>query len=223
MKAYLDFKSDLEGQILQLRRQSKDVLMIVASKYFTASQIRELYGAGQRDFGENRLQDALLKMEELEDLEIRWHFFGHVQTNKARKVVEKFSVVHSLDSLKLASLLDQHARAYGKKLDVFLQVNLAEEEQKSGYEKAELEHDFSELTSFSYLKVCGLMLITPYFDDPALSQPFFHELSEFQKKLNLNYKASLSCLSMGMSGDWLYALKEGATHLRIGRVLLNKE
>lgn len=223
MKAYLDFKSDLEAKILQLGRQSKDVRMIVASKYFTAPQIRELYQEGQRDFGENRLQDALLKMEELKDLEIRWHFFGHIQTNKARKVVEKFSVLHSLDSLKLAAMINQYAQESGKKTEVFLQVNLGEEEQKSGYEKAELEHDFSELTSFSHLKVCGLMLITPYFDNPASSQPFFHELAEFQKKLNQDHNTSLSCLSMGMSGDWFYALKEGATHLRIGRVLLNKE
>ena len=219
MEAYGQFKAKLEEKILQSGRQPEDVLMIVASKYFTALQIRELYEQGQRDFGENRLQDALLKMESLKDLKIRWHFFGHVQTNKARKVAEKFSVLHSLDSLKLAGMLDKYAEEFGKKLEVFIQVNLGEEEQKSGYEKVQLEKDFAELTSFLNLKVCGLMLITPYFDNPALSRPFFHELAEFQKKLNQDHNTSLSNLSMGMSGDWPYALMEGSTHLRIGRVL----
>lgn len=222
MKAYLDFKAELEEKIIQSGRSPEDIRMIVASKYFTASQIRELYEDGQRDFGENRLQDALFKMEELKDLEIRWHFFGHVQTNKAKKVVEHFSVIHSLDSLKLAAMLDRYAQETGKVLEAFLQVNLAEEEQKSGYEKAVLEKDFAELVSFSHLKIQGLMLITPYFDDPGLAEPFFHELAEFQREINQIYKTSLSSLSMGMSGDWPYAIKQGATHLRIGRGLLKK-
>ena len=216
MEAYGQFKAKLREKILQSGRSSEDVLMIVASKYFTAPQIRELYEQGQRDFGENRLQDALLKMEALKDLQIRWHFFGHVQTNKARKVAEKFSVLHSLDSLKLAAMLDKYAEEIGKKLEVFIQVNLGEEDQKSGYEKAQLEKEFAELTSFSNLKVCGLMLITPYFDNPALSQPFFHELAELQKKLNQDHNRSLPNLSMGMSGDFEMAIEEGSTLVRVG-------
>ena len=218
---YLTFVEnlDVEARLLQIPRQK--IQLIVSSKYFNSGQIRALHSQGQREFGENRLQDALIKIKELSDLDLHWHFFGHIQTNKVKKIVEHFDVVHSLDSLRLARLLNQSAEELQKSLSVFLQVNLGMEEQKSGYSREILEKEFPELLQLSHLKVLGLMLITPYFDNPAEAEPFFADLAELQKDLIKRFSHPLSALSMGMSGDWKYALRHGATHLRVGRTLLD--
>lgn len=220
MSHYLNFREELTRKIKETGRDVKEISLIAASKYFDADQIRKIYEMGQRDFGENRLQDALPKMEALKDLPITWHFFGHIQTNKAKKIVENFLVVHSLDSLKLGQMLDRYSLEMGKKLKVFLQVNLAHEEAKSGYEKEDLLRDFGELKTLKHLEILGLMIITPLYEDPSATRPLFRELKLLQEELNAKHLTAMKSLSMGMSTDWPFALKEGATHLRVGRALI---
>ncbi|EKD28170.1 MAG: hypothetical protein ACD_79C00405G0001, partial [uncultured bacterium] len=198
---YQEFKNNLNNEIKSCNRDIADVKLIAASKYFNAAQIIDLIEQGQKDFGENRLQDALPKIEALKKHEINWHFFGHVQTNKAKKIAENFSVIHSLDSLKLAVALDKYCHELDKKIDVFLQVNLAKEEQKNGYEKLDLIKEIADMHALPNISILGLMLITPLDITQNEKQILFKNLKELMLELNTQNNMCMNKLSMGMSED----------------------
>ncbi len=198
--------------------------IIGVTKYFGLNAIVNGYKAGLRNFGESRALDAIQKIEQL-PVEVRknseFHFIGHLQTNKAEKVVEYFDYIHSVDSLKLARVISNAACRLNKREKVLLQVNNAGEEQKFGYSKEQLCRDFSELLNLEGVEVVGLMNMAPLGGSESELRMLFSDLREFRDELQLRYGVQLPELSMGMSNDYQIAVEEGATMIRVGRKLFN--
>lgn len=181
--------------------------VICASKYFDASQIRKLYQKGVRDFGENRVQDMLKKMDELSDLHVTWHFIGHLQTNKVKDMINKIDVLHTLDRMSLADVIQKYRK---KPLPCFVQVNTTDEDQKSGLKVDNLDQFLIEIKKYDKIEIIGLMTMGKDQDDLKTDQAF-QLLDELASKYHLPYR------SMGMTEDYELAIKHHATHLRIGR------
>lgn len=174
-------------------RDPGSVRLVAVSKLHPAQDILTLFEAGQRSFGENYVQEVLAKMEVLPK-EIDWHFIGHLQSNKVKSVVGRIGLIHGLDSLKLAHSLHERAAAMALVQDVLVQVNLAEERQKSGILEADLPHLAEFLSGARNLRWRGLMLIPPFFDDPAKARPYFIRLRTLNEKLRKEYGLPLpSC------------------------------
>ena len=202
----------------QSAKVPKSVTLIAVSKGHPVEAIEELYHFGQRDFGENYVQELELKARTLLDkkyLDIRWHFMGHLQTNKVKLLIPFVSFIHTLDSIKLAREIAKQCSIQKrlKRLPVFVEVNLAAEETKSGISSGELSPFFRELESFPDLQIKGLMCIPPISAQPRL---YFQQLEQLEKQLQ---PASGGCLSMGMSNDFEIAINEGATHVRVGTAI----
>jgi len=203
----------------------KNVRLIAVSKGFSQEAIREAYGSGIRDFGENRLTEALTKQEELKDLpEICWHFIGHVQTNKARKIVQHFDWIHSVDSLNLAWVLNRLAAELSLSPQIFLQVKMLPDPNKYGWEPRKLQEELAELSKCQKLKIKGLMTILPQGLSESQTLDAFEATRELQEKIKgENWpNISLEELSMGMSGDYLLAVKAGATMIRLGQIIFGE-
>jgi pyridoxal phosphate enzyme (YggS family) len=196
-------------------REPGCVRLLAVSKLHPAGDIQTLFEAGQTMFGENYVQEALAKMSILPP-EISWHFIGHLQTNKVKSVVGRFSLIHGVDSLKLARSLHRQAEALGVTQDVLVQVNLAGEEQKGGIAEKDLPGLAEFLAGCAALRWQGLMLMPPFFDDPERARPYFARLRNLAETLRSSYGLSLPELSMGMTGDFGAAIKEGSTLVRIG-------
>ncbi len=189
--------------------------LLAVSKTQPADAIREAFACGQRDFGENYLQEALSKQEALSDLPLTWHFIGPIQSNKTRAIAEHFAWVHSVDRLKIAQRLAEQRPADLPPLNVCLQVNISDEPSKSGCTPAELPALAEAVAALPRLKLRGLMAIPEPTDDPAEQRAVFARLRQLRDSLPL----PLDCLSMGMSGDLEAAVAEGATWVRIGTAL----
>lgn len=196
-------------------RSPDSARLLAVSKLHSAHDIQTLFGAGQPMFGENYVQEALAKMAIL-PREISWHLIGHLQTNKVKSVVGRFDLVHGVDSLKLARSLHGQAEAMDVVQDVLVQVNLAEEKQKSGIMLSELPPLAEFLARGKSLRWQGLMLMPPFFDDPDRARPYFARLRELAEALRADFGLALPELSMGMTGDFEAAIEEGATLVRIG-------
>ena len=194
-------------------REVSSVNLIAVTKVFPASVIREAYDAGLREFGENYVQEFETKAPEVHDLpEARFHLIGHLQSNKARKAADLFSVIQTVDSPKLARRLDEAGRA----LDVMLEVKLSGEDAKAGADPAELPALIDAVRSLKNLRLLGLMTMPPWSDDAEPSRPYFRRLRELAAQF------ALPNLSMGMSHDFEVAIEEGATHIRVGTALFGK-
>ena len=195
-----------------------DVTVVAASKYVDTTDMKHLIDAGIFDFGENRVDSFLNKYDNLKNLPIKWHFIGHLQRNKAKDIINKIDFLDSLDSLKLAELI-QTARLTPLKCLVEVSINL--EENKNGVPYFELESFLKELKQYSNIQIVGLMMMTIRNSDEQSMRNQFKELrllrDEMEKKLDIR----LPYLSMGMSEDYLEAIKEGATHIRLGRILFD--
>lgn len=201
------------------------VRLIAVTKTFPAETLRAAYAAGIRDFAENKVQEALAKQAELGDLtDVTWHFIGHVQSNKSRKIVENFEVIHSVDSLKLATRLDRQSAELGKRPTCYLQVKLASDPTKDGFEVAELMSVLEALDQLSHINIAGLMVIPPNGLAPAQIQSIFTQgkalATDLQQQnwTHLDFKS----LSMGMSGDFELAIASGSTAVRIGSRLFGQ-
>ncbi len=199
---------------------STNAKLIAVSKYVSIDKIKEAYEAGIRDFAESKANDALEKIEILPK-DIRWHFIGHLQTNKVKKVTGNFELIHSVDSYRLASSISAFAKNHDLVQNVLLQVNLAQEEQKSGFSKQELEEDFAQIITLDNIHVEGLMMMAPYTDDKAYLGRLFEDMSNLKKELSSKHSYELKELSMGMSNDYPLAVKAGATMIRIGSKIFN--
>jgi len=198
------------------------VKIVAVTKYFGLKAIEAGYEAGLRDFGESRAVDAVNKIEQLpEDIRKNstFHFIGHLQSNKAEKVVKYFDVIHSVDSLKIASIISKSACALNKREKVLLQVNNAGEVQKSGYSKEQLKSEFGEIIKLEGIEVIGLMNMAPFGAEETELHRLFGDIRKFRDELEDGFNVRLPELSMGMSDDYRVALKEGATIVRIGRKL----
>lgn len=196
-------------------------VIIAVTKYFGAEKLVEAYEAGLRNFAENRVADALEKFGNLPE-EIKqnstFHLIGHLQTNKVKKAVGHFDLIQSVDSLKLAELVSNEAQKQGIVQKVLLQVNNANEENKSGFEKGVLKEVFGEIISLEGIKVEGLMNIAPITEENTLDF-LFEDMKNFKEELEKDFSYPMKELSMGMSGDYKTALRHGATMIRLGRKL----
>ena len=199
-----------------------NVNIIAVTKYFGLSAMQAAYEAGIRDFGESRALEAISKIEKLPE-EIRqnstFHFIGHLQTNKAEKVVNHFDVIHSVDSLKIAAAISKAACLINKRERIFLQINNSGEIQKSGYTKEQLKKDLGEILNLEGVEVIGLMSMAPLDASEKELETLFKDVREFRDELEAEFSIRLPELSMGMSNDYEIAVKEGATVIRVGRKL----
>lgn len=199
-------------------RPREDVGLIAVSKTFPVEAIREASEHGQRLFGESRLQEAEPKIASL-PASLRWHFIGGVQRNKVRKILPLFETIHAIDSLKLAAYTDQVAAELGLFPKVFLQLNVAGEASKGGFEPDELRRQLESLMRLERLEIQGLMTIPPAGPDAESARPWFIALRELRDELVVDHGIGLPHLSMGMSGDYEVAIEEGATLVRVGSAI----
>ncbi|QUS62106.1 YggS family pyridoxal phosphate-dependent enzyme [Synechocystis sp. PCC 7339] len=196
------------------------VRLVAVTKTKAINDIEAAYETGIRDFAESRIQEALPKIEALASYkDINWHFIGRLQRNKARKVVENFAYIHSIDNLAIAARLDRIAEELGKHPQGLLQVKLRPDENKSGWTKEALSIDLTQLELLQNLKICGLMTILPLGLSPGDRQQTFGELKNLAAEINQTSHLSLTELSMGMSEDYPQAIAAGATMIRLGTIL----
>jgi pyridoxal phosphate enzyme (YggS family) len=203
-------------------RASESVVLVAVSKTFPAAAVRAAFEAGVRDFGENRVQEAEPKIAALADLApsgLRWHLVGHLQSNKARRAAPLFERIHSLDSLDLGRRLARIGAESGRPVRALLQVDLAGEQTKFGLAEAELVPALEALRGEAGLRVEGLMLLPPLFDDPERTRPFFHRLRGLRERAAAGGLLAGGELSMGMSHDFEVAIEEGATIVRVGSAI----
>ena len=198
-------------------RDPKEVTLIAVSKTKPVSMLKESYDAGARCFGENKVQEIMDKHPQLPE-DIQWHMIGHLQRNKVKYIVDKVSMIHSVDSLRLAQTIEQEAAKHNVCVPVLLEVNVAQEESKFGLKMDEVLPLIETIADFPHIKVQGLMTIAPYVENAEDNRDFFRQL----KKLSVDIEAkninnvSMSVLSMGMTGDYQVAVQEGATMVRVG-------
>jgi pyridoxal phosphate enzyme (YggS family) len=205
-------------------RDPSSIRLVAISKTFSADHIRAAADCGQLDFGENKVQEALEKMDRTADLPIRWHLVGHLQSNKARKAGARFDVVHSVDDARLAGRLDDGARDAGRQLDLLAQVDLAGEPTKHGAPADRLPALFGAAAGLGSARLVGLMLLPPAVDDPEEARPFFRAVQALRHDLVRSGvdPSMLRELSMGMSHDFEVAVEEGATMIRVGTAIFGR-
>lgn len=196
--------------------------IIAVTKYFDENAMVEAYNAGMRDFAESRAIEAVEKINNL-PTEIRnnsnFHFIGHLQTNKVKKVVQNFDYIHSVDSLKLAKAISDEAQAIGKVQKILLQVNNANEEQKFGFSKEEIFEEFPKIKVLPSIEIAGIMNMAPLGASEEELNKLFGDVYNIKKELEKEFNCELKELSMGMSQDYKVAVRHGSTMLRIGRKL----
>jgi len=202
-------------------RRPEDITLVAVSKTFPAERIREVVRAGVSDIGENYVQEVLPKREALAGEPVRWHFIGHLQSNKAKSIASWVTMVHALDSRALAQELDTRAARANRTIDALVEVNTTGEESKFGITPDQILPFVRSLEGFSHIRICGLMTIGPFLPDPEGSRPMFRRLRELRETLARHSQQNLDPvhLSMGMTGDFEVAVEEGATLLRIGTAL----
>jgi len=197
-------------------RDPAGVRIVAVTKGVGVTAIAEAVATGQRDFGESRVQEALTKVPSFPG--VTWHLVGHLQTNKARRAVQCFALLHSLDRMTLARELDRHACRAGHRVETLVQVNVTGESGKWGVAPADLPQFLTDLSSLEYLRVSGLMTIGPLVGDPRLAFARLRELRE-QARVKGFSSTDLEWLSMGMSDDYPVAVEEGANLVRLGRAV----
>jgi hypothetical protein len=205
-------------------RDAGAVRLVTVSKTIAAEIVKEAIDAGVTILGENYVQEARDKFKALVQYPVSWHFIGHLQSNKAKYAVRLFDLIHSVDSLKLARELDKQAAKVDKIQQILLQVNISAEDTKSGISTDEAPRLIAEISQLKNLSVKGLMTMPPYFYQPEKVQPFFAALRELQDQIKEQSlpNVSLDELSMGMTGDFEVAIKEGATLVRIGTAIFGE-
>jgi uncharacterized pyridoxal phosphate-containing UPF0001 family protein len=245
-------REGIERAASRAGRSAEDITLVAVSKFHSAPQIRELYEAGARHFGENRVQEWELKRASLEDLNATWHMIGHLQSNKAARAVRLFHGIDSVDSLALAERLDRAKKDFntevaegtekrtergmaraekgidgetlpGERLPILIEVKLDPGPTKSGVSREEVPGLVESVLRLPHLALRGLMGVPPYFEDPEEARPFFRRLRELQEALRTQMgRELLPVLSMGMSHDFGVAIEEGATEIRIGTALFGE-
>lgn len=214
--------AEIRAQIAQAaekaHRNADEIKLVAVSKTHAAETVKEAIAEGLRVFGENKVQEAEGKINEVGRKNAEWHLIGHLQSNKARKAARLFDVIHSLDSLELAERLERICEEEGRaELPVFVQIDLAKETTKNGIEEKDLPALVEFLRGCRHLKFDGLMILPPYFEDPEKARPFFRRLREIRDEV-----CPGGALSMGMSHDFAVAIEEGATVIRIGTAIFGE-
>ena len=210
-------RENIRSACEQSGRDEDSVSLIAVSKTRPVEMIREIYDLGVRDFGENRVQELTAKYDKLPS-DIRWHLIGHLQTNKVKYIIDKVYMIHSVDSLRLAEEISKEAEKRGVTVRILIEVNVAKEESKFGVTVSGAEELIRNISVLPGLKIMGLMTVAPYVEDPDDNSTIFYNLKQLsidieRKKID---NVLMDVLSMGMSNDYITAIKEGATHVRIG-------
>jgi pyridoxal phosphate enzyme (YggS family) len=205
--------------IATFHQRYPEATLIMATKYLTSEHLPDVVTAGIKHIGENRVESLLEKKAAHPNLLLQWHFIGTLQSKKVKKVIQHIDVLHTLDRMSLALEIEKHRREV---LPCFIQVNISQEPQKHGLDSSEVEAFLRELVSFSSIEVIGLMGMAEDTDQQDVIEEQFHRLKALRDTLSLKYP-SCQNLSMGMSNDYALALACGATHVRLGRLLLNQE
>jgi PLP dependent protein len=202
-------------------RNPAKITLVGVSKKQSVEKIQQAMDAGLKDLGENYIQEAVEKIEATGRQAACWHFIGHLQSNKARFAVQYFDMIHTVDKLKLAKEIDKQAEKIGKRQKILLQVNIGEEETKSGAGAHEAVDLAQKVTAFEHLELQGLMCMPPYFDDPEDARPYFRHLAKIREQiLGAGVDpGAMHHLSMGMSHDFAQAIQEGATLIRVGTAI----
>jgi len=222
-----DSLSILRGRIAaasaRAGRDPREVKLVAVSKNIDVERIVLAVEAGVRDFGENRVQEAAEKIPRVH-ADVTWHFVGHLQRNKAKDAVELFSLMHSLDSIRLARELDRRCEMADSTIDLLLQVNISGEATKFGVPPEMARDVLLEIARYERLRVRGLMVIAPYSDNPEDSRPWFSQARQLTRELGRLSISNVSMdeLSMGMSGDYEVAIEEGATIIRVGTAIFGE-
>lgn len=203
-----------KNNIIKLINEVKPIPIVAATKYINYSLARDLYSYGITNFGENRVDSFLEKFNNLTDLNITWHFIGHLQKNKVKKIINKIDYLHSLDSLDLAKIINE------ERVDVlptFIELKLTNNDNKYGIKREELEDFIKELNKYPKIKIIGFMAMTDLDMTTEEKRNVFREARKLKEKYNLEK------LSMGMTDDYKIAIEEGATNVRLGRILFDEE
>ena len=193
-----------------------NITLVAATKYIDLASMRDLFSFGVTNLAENRVDSFLRKRDELSDLDITWHFIGHLQRNKARKVINNINYLHSLDSLALAAIIDEQRKT---PLDCFIEISINGEENKNGIPVNKVKSFISECLKYRNIHIVGLMMMAIADSDQQSLHHQFSSLRKLRDSLEKELNISLPYLSMGMSDDYQIAIEEGATHIRLGRVL----
>lgn len=218
IKENLKYIEDEIKRVCEKENIDKNTCTLIAvSKTKPIELIKEAYDYGIRDFGENKVQEILEKYEQLPK-DIRWHMIGHLQTNKVKMILDKVEYIHSIDSLKLASVIDKEAKKKGIVVKGFLELNIVGEETKFGFSVEELNSIIEELAIFGNLRIIGLMIVAPFVDIAEKNREIFKKMKKIAVDINAKkiHNVEISELSMGMSGDYLVAIEEGSTFVRVG-------
>lgn len=205
------------GKARRSKAIADDVLLVAVTKNHDIYAMREAIDAGVTDIGENRIQEAKEKFDTL-DRQVTWHLIGHLQTNKARQAVKMFDLIHSIDTLHLAEAVDKAAASIGKVQKVLVQVNLAQEDSKSGIYEDEMMELLHKVDEMKNLQLMGLMCIAPNYDDVEECRPLFAKMKKiFDRVKEISWQtANIKYLSMGMTHDYVIAVEEGANVVRVG-------
>jgi len=225
LKSRLQKINDEIKQIaLNCDRDPQTVKLVAVSKKKPAYMVEEAVKAGVNLFGENYIQEAIDKISQLSQLQVSWHFIGHLQSNKAKFAVKLFDLIHSVDTIKLAKEIDKQALKIEKIQNILIQINIGKEESKSGIDSNSVIEFMKELSCLNNISVRGLMAMPPFFNDPESTRPFFVAMKNIQQEIIKAQIPNIHMdeLSMGMSGDFKTAIEEGATLIRIGTAIFGK-
>ncbi len=222
-----DIEERIQAACSRAKRDSSEVTLIAVSKTKPSSMVMEAYHLGLRHFGENKVQELCKKQEELEgsfDEMVHWHLIGHLQRNKVKQVIDKATLIHSVDSLRLALMIEEEAAKKDLICDILIEVNIANEDTKYGVATEEIHALLVELSKLKHLRLRGLMTIAPYVEDAEKNRVHFKNLHDLfidiqTKNIDNDLKGNFdhfNILSMGMTGDFEVAIEEGATMVRVG-------
>lgn len=222
---YLEVLNKKNQAALRAGRNPEDITLMAVTKLHTVDEINEAIDAGATDIGENKVQELLSKYEDVKP--VRWHLIGHLQTNKVKQIIDKVVMIHSVDSLHLAEEINKRAGNAGLVMDILIEINVGEEETKTGIQAEELMDLAKKITdTCENVRLRGVMCIPPYGEDPEVSRKYFRETRELFEKLQQlglpEDRALIDTLSMGMSGDYETAVEEGSTIVRVGSAILGK-
>ena len=220
-KNILEIKKNISKILLDINRARDSVTLMAVSKKQSAENIREAYQAGQKDFGENYLQESISKIHELHDLEIIWHYIGSIQSNKSKLIAENYDWVHSIDKISTLKKINKYRDGFSRKINICIQVNIDAEETKSGIYMNEVEDFIKECNSMKQVNIRGLMAIPKYQSDSDLKNKAFMKIKHlFDDLIKKGYK--LDTLSIGMSSDYEEAIESGSTIVRIGTAIFGE-
>ncbi|TCK60802.1 YggS family pyridoxal phosphate-dependent enzyme [Seleniivibrio woodruffii] len=216
-----EIQKNIDASLKKAERSDK-VDVVAVSKYYPADAIKDAYEQGHRVFGESRVQDANEKVEILKELkELEFHFIGHLQTNKVKYLGSNFSLIHSVDSERLAEELDKYFGKIGRIQDILVQVNIADDPDKSGVSGDGAEALCDRISQMPNLRIRGLMMIPPLTDEEEKNRKYFAAMKELFDRLSVGKEYTMEILSMGMSDDYTIAVEEGSTMVRIGTALFS--